>query len=55
MAAALTLLAEVSMRFDMAPIVVNPGEFIAVAKKNIGTAPSAGVVGHVITLDAAWV
>lgn len=33
------------------PIVVYPGEFFAVVKKKVGTAPSAGVVAHTITVD----
>jgi hypothetical protein len=52
-AAALTLLAQVTRRFDC-PIVVQPGEFVQVVKKKVGTAPSAGVVAHVITFDAVW-
>lgn len=36
------------------PIVVNSGEFIAVVKKKVGTAPSAGVIAHTITFDAGW-
>jgi hypothetical protein len=35
-------------------IYVNPGEYIAVAKRKVGTAPSAGVIGHVVTYDYAW-
>jgi hypothetical protein len=37
------------------PVVVNPGEFVAVVKKKVGTAPSAGVVAHYITFDYGWV
>lgn len=33
------------------PIVVYPGEFFAIVKKKVGTAPSAGVVAHNITID----
>lgn len=36
------------------PIYVNPGEFIAVVKKKVGTAPSAGTIAHVITFDYSW-
>lgn len=36
------------------PLYVNPGEFIQVVKKKIGTAPSAGVVAYVITFDYSW-
>lgn len=48
-AAALTKLEDVTMTFDP-PICVYPGEFLAFAKKKIGTAPSAGVVAHVVTV-----
>ena len=36
------------------PVYVNPGEFVAVVKKKVGTAPSAGVVAHTITYDYSW-
>jgi len=49
-AAALTLLSEITMRFD-SPLCVMPGEFIALVKKKVGTAPSGGVIAHVITFD----
>lgn len=53
-AAALTTLATVQARFDASPIPVFPGEFIATVKKKVGTAPSAGVVAHLITFDGYW-
>lgn len=53
-AAALTLLQVVNTRFDR-PIVVNPGEFVACVKKKVGTAPTAGVVAHIITFDYGWI
>jgi hypothetical protein len=40
----------VSRNFD-SPIVVNPGEFIAAVKKKVGTAPSGGVIAHIITIN----
>ncbi len=49
-AAALTFIGRVQQDFQKG-IYVNPGEFIAVVKKKVGTAPSAGVVAHVITFD----
>lgn len=52
-AAALALLGTVSIQFDC-PVYVNPGEFIAVVKKKIGTAPSAGVIAHLVTFDYGW-
>ena len=48
-ATALTLLADVTFAFEDAPLCVMPGEFVAIFKKKIGTAPSAGVIGHTIT------
>ena len=37
-----------------APIAVQPGEFFQLVKKKVGTAPSAGVVVHLITVDAVF-
>lgn len=53
-ATALTALQTVSVDLGDAPIFVNPGEFIAVVKKKVGTAPSAGVIAHTITLVYGW-
>lgn len=53
-AAANTILNTVSLDLGDAPFFVNPGEFIQIAKKKIGTAPSAGVIGHLITLTYGW-
>jgi hypothetical protein len=53
-AVALTTLQSVLMDFGDAPIFVNPGEFIQVVKKKIGTAPTAGVIGHLITITYGW-
>ena len=39
-AAALTQLPTVSIDLGDAPIFVNPGEFVAIAKKKVGTAPT---------------
>jgi len=50
-AAALVELSEISWEFEDAPVCVHPGEFVAVVKKKIGTAPSAGVIAHVITMS----
>jgi hypothetical protein len=36
------------------PVYVNPGEFIAIVKKKVGTAPSIGVIAHMFTLDYSW-
>lgn len=53
-AVALTQLARISMPFTR-PIIVNPGEFVAVVKKKVGTAPSAGVIAHTVTFDYDWI
>lgn len=53
-AAALVKLEVIDVRFPDAPIYVNPSEFIAVVKKKVGTAPSAGVVAHLINFSYAW-
>jgi len=52
-ASALTLLQTVRIQFKN-PIYVNPGEFVAVVKKKVGTAPSAGVIGHIVSFDYGW-
>jgi len=52
-AAALTQLPTIQLSIDN-PIYVNPAEFIAIAKKKVGTAPSAGVVAYVIFIDYSW-
>ncbi len=40
--------------FDRAPIYVNPGEFVAVVCKHIGTVGTSGTIGHMIKFDWAW-
>jgi hypothetical protein len=50
---ALTQLPRVSQVFKKG-IYVNPGEYVQVVKKKIGTAPSAGVIAYVITFDYGW-
>lgn len=42
-----------SIKFDN-PIYVNPGEFVALVAKKVGTVLSAGVFGHVIAFDYGW-
>lgn len=55
-AAALVKFDTLSVDFHDAPIVVNPGEFIQVFKKNVGgTVGTAGVVIHTIDMAAVWV
>ena len=53
-AVASTVLAIVEQDFGDAPIFVNPGEFVQLVKKKVGTAPSAGVIAHVVTLVYGW-
>lgn len=48
-----TVLSSIQINFD-SPIYVNSGEFVQIVKKKIGTAPSAGVIAHLITLDYGW-
>lgn len=52
-ATALTQLSRITQTFQKG-IYVNPGEFVAVVKKKVGTAPSAGVIAHMITFDYGW-
>lgn len=52
-AVALTQLASLQINFD-SPIYVNPGEYVQCVKKKVGTAPSAGVIAHLITFDCGW-
>jgi hypothetical protein len=53
-AAALVLLPDVVLDLGDAPVFVNPGEFVAVVKKKVGTAPSAGSINHLITMIYGW-
>jgi len=39
--------------FD-SPVVVQPGEFIAMVRKKVGTAASAGVIAHMISFGGYW-
>ncbi len=36
------------------PVVANPGEFVQVVAKNVGTVTSAGVVTFLIGFDSHW-
>ena len=40
--------------FGDAPVFVNPGEFVALVKKKVGTAASAGVVAHTVKFVYGW-
>lgn len=50
-AAALTQLTDISRSFT-SPIVVQPGEWVIIAKKVVGTASSAGTIAHLVGFDA---
>ena len=52
-AAVSTVLSTVQQQFGN-PIYVNPGEFVQTVKKKVGTAPSSGVIAHVVTFDYGW-
>ena len=43
----------VYMQF-VSPVIVNPGEFVAIAAKNIGTVTTAGAILSLVTYDAYW-
>ena len=53
-AVALTALSTVQVDFNEAPVYVNPGEFVQLVKKKVGTAPSAGVIAHTVTVVYSW-
>lgn len=53
-AAVNTMLQQVEIDFGDAPVFVNPGEFVQVVKKKIGTAPTAGVIGHIVNFVYGW-
>lgn len=42
-----------SIKFDN-PIYVNPGEFVALVAKKVGTVLTSGVIGHVVAFDYGW-
>jgi hypothetical protein len=35
----------------LSPVVVNPGEYVAIAAKNVGTVTSGGTITSMITFD----
>lgn len=41
--------------FGDAPVMVNPGEFVALVGKHIGTAGTTGTVAHTVTFVYAWI
>lgn len=40
--------------FEESPIYVNPGEFVALVTKHIGTVGVSGTVAHVVKFDYSW-
>ena len=42
------------MDFGDAPIYVNPGEFVALVTKHVGTVGTSGTVAHVVTFVYGW-
>ena len=40
--------------FGDAPVYVNPGEFVALVTKHVGTAGTTGTVAHVVTFVYGW-
>jgi hypothetical protein len=51
-----TLVAQTTYEFKLKnPVFVNAGEYFQILTKHIGTAPSAGVISHQISVDYTWV
>lgn len=42
------------MDFSDAPIFVNPGEFVQLVTKHVGTAGTTGTIAHVVTFVYGW-
>jgi hypothetical protein len=53
-AAANSTLGDIYIDFGDAPVFVNPGEYIQIAKKKVGTAPTAGVIAHTVIIVYGW-
>lgn len=43
-----------SQEFFDNPIYVNPGEFVALVVKGVGTVGTSGTIGHMIAFDYSW-
>lgn len=52
-AAANTILTPLVVQFT-SPVYVNPGEYVAVVRKKVGTAPDSGTVAHLVIFDYTW-
>jgi hypothetical protein len=53
-AAVNSTLGDIIVDFGDAPVFVNPGEFVQVVKKKVGTAPTAGTLAYTITYLYGW-
>ncbi len=40
--------------FEASPIYVNPGEFVALVTKHVGTVGTSGTIAHVVKFDYGW-
>lgn len=40
--------------FEQSPIYVNPGEFVALVTKHVGTVGTSGTIAHVVKFDYSW-
>lgn len=51
-----TVIAQVSpyQDFGDAPVFVNPGEFVALVAKHVGTVGTSGTIAHVVTFAYGW-
>jgi hypothetical protein len=49
-----TLGQKVDKDFDRAPVIVQPGEFIQVAAKNIGAVTTTGVITFLVDIEGYW-
>ena len=49
------VLSTIKLDFEDCPVYINQGEFVQIVKKKIGTAPSAGVIGHIVTFIYSWI
>ncbi len=51
-----TKVAQSNMDIDFgdAPVFVNPGEFVALVTKHVGTVGTAGVIAHMVTFVYTW-
>jgi hypothetical protein len=48
------VLSRVTIDLGDAPIFINPGEFVQVVKKKVGTAPTAGTIAHSVGYVYGW-